>query len=168
MTVRAFIGMGSNLGDRWQNCREALERLARLPDTRLLRASPFFESDPQEGVQGGRFLNAVAEIDTELTASQLLRRAQEIEVVLGRQADHSPGAARTMDLDILLYGDQAIREPYLCVPHPRLTQRRFVLAPLATLAPGLRPPGLDATVEELLRRLDPRAPACTAVRSPCE
>ena len=168
MTVRAFVGLGSNIGDRWRSCREALDRLARLPDTRLLRVSPFFESDPQEGAQGGRFLNAVAEIETGLAARQLLRGMQEIEVALGRPADHPPGAARTMDLDLLLYGDQAIAGPDLSVPHPRLAQRRFVLAPLAGLAPGVRPPGLDGTVEELLRRLDPRAQACTAVRSPCE
>jgi 2-amino-4-hydroxy-6-hydroxymethyldihydropteridine diphosphokinase len=93
---------------------------------------------------------------------------QEIEVSLGRQADHPPGAARTMDLDILLYGDQAISEPHLSVPHPRLALRRFVLAPLVSLDPGVRPPGLGATVEELLGRLDPKAQACTAVRSPCE
>ncbi len=153
MTVRAFIGLGSNLGDRWQSCREALDRLALLPDTRLVRVSPFFETDPQDGVAGGRFLNGVAEIETELTASQLLRRLQEIEVDLGREADHSPGEARSLDLDILLYGDREIREPHLTVPHPRLARRRFVLAPLVDLDPGLRPPGLGATVEELLRRL---------------
>jgi 2-amino-4-hydroxy-6-hydroxymethyldihydropteridine diphosphokinase len=168
VTVRAFIGMGSNLGDRWSNCRAALDGLARVPDTRLVRVSPFFESDPQEGVEGGRFLNAVAELETGLTACELLRRVQEIEVALGRHADHPPGSARTMDLDILLYGDQAIREERLTVPHPRLTQRRFVLAPLVSLDPTVRPPGLDGTAEELLRRLDPKAQACTAVRSPCE
>ena len=168
MRVHAFIGLGSNLGDRWQSCREALDRLALLPDTRLVRVSSFFETDPQEGVAGGRFLNGVAELETGLTASQLLQRLQEIEVALGRQAGHAPLAARTLDLDILLYGDLEIREPHLTVPHPRLARRRFVLAPLVSLDPGLRPPGLGATVEELLRRLDPRSPACTAVRSPCE
>jgi 2-amino-4-hydroxy-6-hydroxymethyldihydropteridine diphosphokinase len=168
VSVRAFIGMGSNLGDRWRNCREALDRLALLPETRVLRVSPFFESDPQEGVQGGRFLNAVAELETALAAFELLRCAQEIEGALGRDADHPSGGARTIDLDLLLYGDQTIREAHLTVPHPRLAQRRFVLAPLVSLDPGVRPPGLDATVEELLRRLDPRAQACTAVRSPCE
>ena len=168
MSVHAFIGLGSNLGNRWQSCREALDRLALLPDTRLLRVSSFFETDPQEGVAGGRFLNAVAELETALTASHLLQCLQEIEVALGRQADHSPGAARTLDLDILLYGDREIRDPHLTVPHPCLARRRFVLAPLVSLDPSLRPPGLGATVEELLGRLDPRAQACTAVRSPCE
>jgi 2-amino-4-hydroxy-6-hydroxymethyldihydropteridine diphosphokinase len=157
VSVRAFIGIGSNLGDRWQSCREALDRLALLPDTRLVRVSSFFETDPQEGVAGGRFLNGVAEVETDLAAAQLFRRLQEVEVALGRRADHSPGEARSLDLDILLYGDREIREPDLIVPHPRLARRRFVLAPLVSLDPGLRPPGLGATVEELLRRLDGRS-----------
>jgi 2-amino-4-hydroxy-6-hydroxymethyldihydropteridine diphosphokinase len=168
VTLRAFIGLGSNLGDRWQSCREALDRLALLPDTRLLRVSSFFETDPQEGVSGGRFLNGVAELETGLAASDLLRHLQEIEVALGRPADHAPGAARTLDLDILLYGDQEIREPQLTVPHPRLARRRFVLAPLVSLDRSLRPPGLGASVEELLRRLDARSQAGNVGRSPCE
>lgn len=158
MRVQAFIGIGSNLGDRLAHCRAALDRLALLPGTALTRVSPLFESEPQEGVEGGPFLNAVAEIATSLPPDQLLDHLQEIEVALGRAADHLPGTARTMDLDLLLYGDAVIREPDLAVPHPRMAERRFVLLPLAALAPTLCHPVLQATVAELLRRLGPEAP----------
>jgi 2-amino-4-hydroxy-6-hydroxymethyldihydropteridine diphosphokinase len=156
--VRAFIGIGSNLGDRLAHCRAAMDRLALLPETRLARVSPFFESEPQEGAEGGSFLNGVAEIETGLPPRKLLGHLQEMEVALGRAADHRPGAARTLDLDLLLYGDAVIRHPDLTVPHPRMAGRRFVLAPLVTLAPTLRHPILGVTMAELLRRLGPGAP----------
>lgn len=158
MRVQAFVGIGSNLGDRLANCRAALERLSLLPGTALTRVSPLFESEPQEGVEGGVFLNAVAEIATSLPVPQLLGHLQEIEVALGRPADHLRGTARTLDLDLLLYGDAVIREPDLTIPHPRMAERRFVLAPLVALAPALRHPVLQVTMMELLQRLGPEAP----------
>lgn len=158
MKVQAFIGIGSNLGDRLAHCGAVLDRLALLPETRLTRISPFIESDPQEGVEGGRFLNGVAEIVTGLSARRLFGRLGEIEVALGRPADHRPGAARSVDLDLLLYGDAIIRDPDLTIPHPRMAGRRFVLAPLVTLVPTLRHPVLGVTMAELLRRLGPEAP----------
>ncbi len=158
MRVRAFVGIGSNLGDRLAHCRAALERLGRLPGTALRRISPILESEPREGVEGGLFLNAVAEIATSLPPRRLLGHLQEIEVALGRAADHLPGTARTVDLDLLLYGDAVIREVDLIIPHPRLAERRFVLAPLVALAPALRHPVLPVTMAELLRRLGPEAP----------
>jgi 2-amino-4-hydroxy-6-hydroxymethyldihydropteridine diphosphokinase len=161
--IQAFIGIGSNLGDRLAHCRAALDRLALLPGTALTRVSPLFESEPQEGVEGGPFLNAVAEIATSLPPSQLLDNLQEIEVALGRAADHLPGTARTMDLDLLLYGDAVIREADLTIHHPRMAERRFVLAPLVALAPALRHPVLQVTLAELLRRLGPEAPLPSSV-----
>ncbi len=158
MKVRAFIGIGSNLGDRLANCRAVVDRLERLPGIALIRVSPFFESEPQEGVQGGRFLNGVAEIATELPPRQLLDRLREVEVALGRAPDHAPGTARTMDLDILLYGDLVTDEPDLTIPHPRLAARRFVLAPLAAVAPAVRHPVLGVTTRVLLRRLESEVP----------
>jgi 2-amino-4-hydroxy-6-hydroxymethyldihydropteridine diphosphokinase len=155
MRVQAFIGIGSNLGDRLAHCRAAVDRLGLLPGTALLRASPTFESAPQEGVEGGLFLNAAAEIATTLSPRQLLGHLREIEVALGRPANHLPGTARTMDLDLLLYGDAVIREADLTIPHPRMAERRFVLAPLVALAPALCHPVLRVTVAELLRRLGP-------------
>ncbi len=153
MRVQAYIGIGSNLGDRLGHCRSALDRLARLSDTTVKRASPFMESAPQEGVEGGLFLNAVAEIATGLSPRQLLEHLQDIEAMLGRPLGHEPRSARTMDLDILLYGDMVMSEPDLVIPHPRMTHRRFVLAPLVAIAPATRHPVLGITVEELLRRL---------------
>lgn len=151
--------MGSNLGHRLAHCRAALDRLALLPGTTLKRVSPFLESEPQEGVEGGRFLNAVAEVSTSLAPRELLGHLQDIEAGLGRARDHRAGAARTMDLDILLYGDTVMNDPDLTIPHPRMAVRRFVLAPLAALAPGLRHPVLRMTTTALLRRLDPERPA---------
>ncbi len=159
MTLQAFVGIGSNLGDRLACCRTALDRLARLPGTTLTRVSPFFESEPQEGVEGGLFLNAVAEIATRLSPRELLGHLQGIEAALGRPPDHPPGTARGMDLDILLYGETVLHEPDLTIPHPRMAARRFVLAPLVALAPAVRHPLLKLTAAELLRRLGPEAPA---------
>jgi len=153
--VKAFIGIGSNLGDRLEHCRAALGRLGHLPDTIVVGISPFSETEPEEGVEGGLFLNAVAEIITSLSPRELLQHLQGIETALGRPPGHCGGMARTMDLDILLYGDAVIHEPDLTIPHPRMARRRFVLAPLAALAPTLRHPVLKATAVELLRRLGP-------------
>lgn len=159
MKVQAFIGIGSNLGDRLAHCRAALDRLALLPGTTVKRISPFFESEPQEGVEGGLFLNAVVEIATSLPPRELLGHLQDIEAALGRAPDHRPGTARTMDLDILLYGDSVMDEPDLTIPHPRMAGRRFVLAPLVALAPSVRHPVLKVTAIELLQRLGPEHPA---------
>lgn len=160
--VQAFIGIGSNLGDRLAHCRTVLDRLGLLPRTRLTRVSPFFETDPQEGVDGGPFLNGVVEIATGLSPRGLLSCLQEIEAALGRAPDHDGGLARTMDLDILLYGDVVMDEADLVIPHPRMAGRRFVLAPLAAIAPAVRHPVLQVPAGELLRRLDPEAPAVPA------
>jgi 2-amino-4-hydroxy-6-hydroxymethyldihydropteridine diphosphokinase len=155
VTVRAYVAIGSNQGDRLGNCGAALDRLGRIPGTILLRTSPVIQTEPAEGVAGGPFLNGVAEIETELAPRPLLIHLQAIEAVLGRETQHEPGTARTIDLDLLLYGDMVMEEAGLVVPHPRMTGRRFVLEPLAALAPGLRHPVLNVTIEELLRRLDP-------------
>ena len=154
MRTHAFLAIGSNLGDRLGNCRSALDRLGQLPATAFLRASPLIETEPTEGVAGGPFLNGVAEIATELSPRALLTHLQAIEADLGRVAGHEPGNARTMDLDILLYGELVMHDTDLVIPHPRMAERRFVLEPLVALAPGLRHPILNVTAEELLRRLD--------------
>ncbi len=153
MSVRAFIGIGSNLGDREAHCTEAAARLAALPQTSLRRLSALIETPPADDVAGGAFLNGVAEVSTELSPEQLLVHLQEIEAGLGRAPAHGPREARTIDLDLLLYADMTIRGPALTVPHPRMAQRRFVLEPLAAIAPEARHPVLGATAAELLRRL---------------
>lgn len=153
MTAQAFIGIGSNLGDRQTNCQKALERLGRLPTTEVMRISPFIETAPAEGVTGGPFLNGVAEITTGLPPRQLLESLRAIEVALGREAEHARGCARTIDLDLLLYGDLVLDEDDLAIPHPRMAGRRFVLEPLASIAPTVRHPVLLSTAEELFGRL---------------
>jgi 2-amino-4-hydroxy-6-hydroxymethyldihydropteridine diphosphokinase len=131
----AFIGLGSNLGDREGNLRAALARLTELGE---VRASSFRETDPVGVTDQPKFLNAAAELSTDLPARDLLDALLAIERDLGRdRAREERWGPRTLDLDLLLYGDDVIDEPGLTVPHPRLAERRFVLEPLHELAPGL-------------------------------
>ena len=150
--MKAFIGLGSNLGEREAQIRMALDDLARLPVTRLIRASSLYDSEPVGDVDQPNFLNAVAELETELTARQLLWNLLLIERRLGRQRIQRWGP-RTIDLDLLLYGDETLDEPGLTVPHPRLAERRFALQPLAELAPGREIPGAGP-VQALLAGLE--------------
>jgi 2-amino-4-hydroxy-6-hydroxymethyldihydropteridine diphosphokinase len=148
----SYIGLGANLGDREANLRAALERLAELGG---LRVSSFRETDPVGITDQPRFVNAVAELETDLAAVALLERLLEIERQLGRDRSREERwGPRSIDLDLLLYGDEVIDEPGLTVPHPRLAERRFVLEPLHELAPDLVLPDgrrirdlLDAQVE---------------------
>ncbi len=165
MSVRAFVGIGSNLGDRERWCRAAGQRLACLPGTRLVQASPLLETAPAEGVEGGAFLNGVAEIETDLSPRQLLQELQAIEAAFGRSTDHPRGAARTIDLDLLLYGNLHLDEPDLIIPHPRMATRRFVLQPLASIAPDARHPLLQLTVSALLCLLEERPVQPSEARS---
>jgi 2-amino-4-hydroxy-6-hydroxymethyldihydropteridine diphosphokinase len=134
----AFVGIGSNLGDREATIRRAL---ALLEELGTVRVSSIRETDPVGITDQPRFLNAVAELETNLTARQLLDRLLAIELELGR--DRAGGVRwgpRAIDLDLLLYGDQTIEEPGLTVPHPRLAERDFVLEPLHELDPELALP----------------------------
>jgi 2-amino-4-hydroxy-6-hydroxymethyldihydropteridine diphosphokinase len=144
----AFLSLGSNLGDRERNLEAALEKLA-APDLRILRVSSVYETAPVDTDDPRWFLNLVVEVETELFPMQLLWRAGKIEHSLGRVRTVVNGP-RTIDIDILLYGRAVIRSLSLEVPHPRMTQRRFVLAPLAELAPDLRHPVTRKTIQELL------------------
>ena len=133
--VLAFVALGGNLGDARTTVQQALAGLAHLPDTRLLRTSSLYRTAPVEA-SGPDFINAVAAIRTRLSAPELLSALQRMENAQGRQRPYV-NAPRTLDLDILLYGDTAISSPSLQVPHPRMTQRAFVLVPLAEIAPQL-------------------------------
>ncbi|HMI30080.1 MAG TPA: 2-amino-4-hydroxy-6-hydroxymethyldihydropteridine diphosphokinase [Gaiellaceae bacterium] len=152
--VRAFVGLGSNLGDREGTLRAAVGRLRSLSGTRVVGVSTLRNTEPVGYVDQPRFLNGVVELDTELSARRLLGVLLELERDFGRDRSASaPRGPRTLDLDLLLYGDEEIEEPGLEVPHPRLHERRFVLEPLAELDPALEVPG-KGPVQTLLARLD--------------
>ena len=135
---RAFLSLGSNLGDRWAYLRQAVDS---LPD--LVAVSPVYETEPVGGPPGqGPFLNAVVELHTDLSPRQLLELARRLEAGAGRRRGERHGP-RTLDVDVLLVGDLVVDQPDLVVPHPRMHERRFVLRPLADLAPELVPEGGD-------------------------
>jgi 2-amino-4-hydroxy-6-hydroxymethyldihydropteridine diphosphokinase len=137
--VAAFIGIGSNLGDSRGIVQNAIAQLDRLPDTRLTAQSSLFETAPIEA-EGNDYINAVASIDTGLTADELLQQLQALENATGRERPYA-NAPRELDLDLLLYGQQKIASGSLTVPHPRLTQRAFVLIPLLQIDPFIAIPG---------------------------
>lgn len=128
-----YVGLGANLGEREAALRKALGVLGQCPDTRVLRVSPLYGSAPVDA-GGPDYLNAVAEIATTLTPGALLQALQSIEQAAGRERPYR-NAPRTLDLDILWFGDQVIHTPSLTVPHPRMAERAFVLRPLADLVP---------------------------------
>jgi 2-amino-4-hydroxy-6-hydroxymethyldihydropteridine diphosphokinase len=133
LKVPAFIGLGANLGDPETQVRRAIAALGNLPRTRLLAASSLYRSAPVGVGTQPDFINAVAEVETTLSARELLEALLTAETRFGRERP-SPGAPRTLDLDLLLYGDRVIEEPGLVVPHPRMHERAFVLMPLAEIA----------------------------------
>jgi 2-amino-4-hydroxy-6-hydroxymethyldihydropteridine diphosphokinase len=149
--VRAYVGVGSNLGDRWAHLASAAAFLDRSPRVTVLRASRVFDTAPL-GPPQPRYLNAVLEVETGLTAKGLLAVLQMAENAAGRRRGGRRWSARTLDLDLLLFGEEIIVTPRLRVPHPELTVRRFVLAPLAELCPDLVVPGTARTVTDLLAR----------------
>jgi 2-amino-4-hydroxy-6-hydroxymethyldihydropteridine diphosphokinase len=132
----AFVGLGSNLGDRRAWIEAAFEALAALPQTRLVARSSLYESAPLEA-GGGDYLNAVARLRTRLEPLALLRALQAIEIEAGRERPY-PNAPRSLDLDLLLHGDRMVESEDLVLPHPSLHRRAFVVLPLLELAPELR------------------------------
>jgi 2-amino-4-hydroxy-6-hydroxymethyldihydropteridine diphosphokinase len=151
--VKAYIALGSNLGDRAGYLLLALSRVSSLPQTRLSRLSHVYETDPIGPPGQGRYLNMVAEIETSLEPQFLMRALLDVERSLGRERQERWGA-RTIDLDLLLYGDAVMETPLLTLPHPRLPQRAFVLAPLCDLIPEARHPNSAETYRALLEGVD--------------
>ncbi len=143
-----YLGLGSNLGDRQARLRRAIE-LLREEGVEVRRVSGIYESEPVDYTAQPWFLNCVVEAETELMPLQLLKRLQKIEARVGRRRT-VPKGPRTIDIDILLYGNHVMATAPLTVPHPRLAERRFVLAPLREVAPGLRHPVSRKTISELL------------------
>lgn len=132
--VTAWVALGANLGDARATVLQAFEDLAQLPQTRLIARSRLYRTAPHEA-SGPDFINAVAGLETGLIAPALLQALQSLENAAGRLRPY-PNAPRTLDLDLLLYGEARIDSPRLTVPHPRMRERAFVLQPLAELAPG--------------------------------
>jgi 2-amino-4-hydroxy-6-hydroxymethyldihydropteridine diphosphokinase len=147
--TRAYVGLGANLGDRERALREAVAVLGDEEGIEVVAVSTLRETDPVGVGEQPPFLNGAAAIDTALEAGELLDRLRAVEQQFGRIRVPGEHAPRTLDLDLLLYGDERVAEPGLTVPHPRLHERRFVLEPLAELDPGLVIPG-RGTVEGLL------------------
>jgi 2-amino-4-hydroxy-6-hydroxymethyldihydropteridine diphosphokinase len=139
--TRAYVGLGANLGDRELTLHAAVDTLDAEEGIEVVAVSTLRETEPVGVGDQPRFLNGVAELDTTLTARELLDRLLAVEQQFGRVRVPGEHAPRTLDLDLLLYGDEEMDEPGLTLPHPRLHERRFVLEPLAELAPGLVVPG---------------------------
>jgi 2-amino-4-hydroxy-6-hydroxymethyldihydropteridine diphosphokinase len=149
-----FLSLGSNLGDREANLRAAISALEGA-GVRVRRMSSLYETEPVDFLEQPWFLNCVLEGETDAPAQTLLNELRRIEARMGSKKLVAKGP-RLLDVDILLYGDETVDTPELQVPHPRMTERRFVLEPLAEIAPELRHPSWSGTVSELLARTQDR------------
>lgn len=160
--VRAYVGIGANLGDARASVQQAIHALDQLAQTRVAQRSSLYRTAPVVSGQAGQagqaagpdYINAVVALDTALPALELLAQLQALEQAAGRERPYRD-APRTLDMDLLLYGQSRIDLPQLTVPHPRMWQRAFVLVPLAEIAPGLvRSVQLDAVAGQLIERLN--------------
>ncbi len=152
--VCAYVALGANLGDAHATVLKAIDDIGHLPQTRVLKQSSLYATAPVDAF-GPDYINAVVELNTGLDAMQLLRALQQLEREAGRERPYR-NAPRTLDLDILLYGENVINTPELVLPHPRMFQRAFVLVPLSEIAPQkLNAPQLAAIHAQTIRRLPP-------------
>jgi 2-amino-4-hydroxy-6-hydroxymethyldihydropteridine diphosphokinase len=152
----AYVGIGSNLDDPMRHVREAFAELDTLPHTRMVKRSSLYRSAPIGFPAQRDFVNAVAQLETGLPAERLLAELQGIEARHGRMRSF-PDAPRTLDLDLLLYGDAVLSLPALTIPHPRMHERAFVLKPLLEISPGLQAryqANLEACAGQRIERID--------------
>ncbi|MEK7851476.1 MAG: 2-amino-4-hydroxy-6-hydroxymethyldihydropteridine diphosphokinase [Deltaproteobacteria bacterium] len=149
----AYIGLGSNIGDKTINMKRAIEELEKVPGNKVLAVSSFYKTEPVGDVEQDWFINAVVKIETGLIPGELLKTLLDIERNLGRVREIKWGP-RIIDLDILLYDDLVIEEEGLAVPHPYLHKRGFVLTPLAEIAPACIHPRLKKSISEILGALE--------------
>ena len=149
----AYIGIGSNLGDPEKNCLEAVDRIGRIPGCKATRVSRLYRTEPV-GVDGQEYyVNCVAEISTGISAKRLMKKMLAIEKDMGRVREGGRWQARIIDLDILLFGRELIHEDNLTVPHPLMHRRRFVMVPMADLAPDLIHPSIGKSMSVLLQEI---------------
>lgn len=149
----AYIGLGSNIGDRELKLLMAIAELGKLPRTKVTAVSPFYDTEPVGGVPQDNFYNAVVRLNTALLPLQLLEQLKRLESEVFHRTPSQRWGARSIDLDILLYGELAFTCEELTIPHPRLAERRFVLQPLADIAPDLIHPTSGKRIVELLTEL---------------
>ena len=153
VVVRAYVGLGANLGDAQGYVRAAMDQVARLPQTQLVAASSLYRTAPVDS-SGPDYINAVMAVDTGLTAAELLQAMQQIELQAGRERPYR-NAPRTLDLDLLMYGELAQEDAALTLPHPRMFQRAFVLVPLHEIAPErVTAEQLEAVADQGIVRID--------------
>ncbi|HWL65058.1 MAG TPA: 2-amino-4-hydroxy-6-hydroxymethyldihydropteridine diphosphokinase [Actinomycetota bacterium] len=139
----AFVGIGSNVGDRADFCRRAVQAVEAASGITLVRSSSLYETSPVGGPPQRSYVNLVVKVETDLAPSELLGACQEIERKIGREPSDIRWGPRVVDLDILIFGDEKIVEPHLEIPHPHIRQRRFVLVPLLEIDPGVQDPWGD-------------------------
>lgn len=159
--VISYIGVGSNVGDRAEFCRRAVELLAGAPGVKLLRSSSLYETSPVGGPPQRSFVNLVVQIDTSLGPRELLDACKAIERRLGREPGEVRWGPRVADLDILLYGNEKVAEDDLEIPHPRLTERAFALVPLLEIDPDATDPWgdrLDHRLDDAEGAVEPLEP----------